>query len=307
MYHDFTYPAVLAAGSRGNWQIEDILPEGARLDFARPFLPEALVGIALLPGLSAEERLTLNHIRGHEYLAIFGLVEEFILPFVLDRVRGDLSDGVLGQDGRVRALLQFASEEAKHIQLFQRFQAAFADGFHTPCAVIGPAEVIGAEVLRHHPLSVALLVLHLEWMTQSHYLGSVRDDTGIDPLFASLLRHHWIEEAQHAKLDTLMVDALAAGLSTVEVDAAVDGYLEIGAYFDAGFKAQVGLNLAAFERAIGRTLDTDSQRAFLEGQHQALRSIYLGCGMTHPNFGASLDGLSPNARAKVEAVAHAFC
>jgi hypothetical protein len=301
MYHDFSYPAVLSAGARASWQIEDILPESAELNFAQPFMPEGLVRIAALPGLSADERLTLNHIRGHEYLAIFGVVEEFILPFLLDHVRSDL-----GGNDRIRALLQFASEEAKHIQLFKRFQRAFVAGFGTPCAVIGPAEAIGAEVLRHQPLSVALLVLHLEWMTQSHYLGSVRDDAGIDPLFASLLKHHWIEEAQHAKLDTLMVDALAAGMTTAEVDTAVDGYLEIAVYFDAGFKAQVGLNLAAFEWAIGRTLDTETQRAFLESQHQALRWAYLGCGMTHPNFAATLDGISPNARAKVDAVAPAF-
>jgi hypothetical protein len=302
MYHDFSYPAVLSAGTRANWQIEDVLPEAAQFDFTRPFMPEALVRIAALSGLSESERLTLNHVRGHEYLAIFGLVEEFILPFVLDHVRSDLAG-----DERSRALLQFASEEAKHIQLFKRFQQTFAAGFDTPCAVIGPAEAIRAEVLRHHPLSVALLVLHLEWMTQGHYLGSIRDDAGIEPLVASMLRHHWIEEAQHAKLDTLMVDALAGGLNTDEVDAAVDGYLEIGAFFDAGFKAQVELNLAAFERAIGRTLDTETQRAFLENQHQALRWTYLGCGMTHPNFAASLDGISPNARAKVDAVAPAFC
>lgn len=302
MYHDFSYPAVLSAGTRANWQIEDVLPEGAQLDFTKTFMPETLVRISALPGLSAEERLTLNHIRGHEYLAIFGLVEEFILPFVLDHLRSDV-DG----DERSRALLQFASEEAKHIQLFRRFQQTFEASFGTPCAVIGPAEAIRAEVLRHHPLSVALLVLHLEWMTQGHYLGSVRDDAGIEPLFASLLRHHWIEEAQHAKLDTLMVEALAAELTRAEVDAAVDGYLEIGGFFDAGFKAQVELNLASFERAIGRTLDTETQRAFLEGQHQALRWTYLGCGMTHPNFAASLDCISPNARAKVDAVAPAFC
>lgn len=84
MYHDFNYPAVLAAGSRAAWQIEDVLPAGARLDFTRPFMPEALARTALVPGLSPAERIVLNQIRGHEYLSIFGLVEEFILPFVLD-------------------------------------------------------------------------------------------------------------------------------------------------------------------------------------------------------------------------------
>lgn len=46
--------------------------------------------------------------------------------------------------------------------------------------------------------------LHLEWMIQLHYVDSVRADEALDPQFCSLLRHHWMEEAQHAKLDTLI-------------------------------------------------------------------------------------------------------
>jgi len=244
----------------------------------------------------------LNQIRGHEYLSIFGLVEEFILPFVLDHVREDLAG-----DDRIRALLQFASEEAKHIQLFKRFEGVFVAGFGTECAVIGPSEAIAAEVLKHDPLSVALLILQIEWMTQRHYLDSVRDNLGIEPLFASLLRHHWMEEAQHAKLDTLIVEAIAARMTAAEIDKAVDGYLEIGAFFDQGFRAQTALNLDAFERAVGRTLDERARTAFLEGQHQALRWTYLGSGMTHLNFLATLAAISPEARARVEAISPAFC
>ena len=304
MYHDFSYPAVLAAaGKRPAWQIEEVLPDGAQFDFTKSFLPEALARVGKLPGLTAAERLTLNHIRGHEYLSMFGLVEEFILPFLEDHI----GTAPVCEEDCLRALGQFASEEAKHIQLFKRFQARFATGFGGECGVIGPVEAIVAEVLRHHPLSVALLTLHLEWMTQSHYLDSVRDDAGIEPLFASLLRHHWIEEAQHAKLDTLIVEQIAAPLSAEEIEAAVDGYLELGAFFDAGFRAQTELNLAAFERTIGRTLDSEAHRAFLEEQHQALRWTYLGSGMVHPRFGASLDAISPTARAKVDAIAPAFC
>ena len=79
--------------------------------------------------------------------------------------------------------------------------------------MIGPSEAIGAEVLRHDPLAVALVILMIEWMTQQHYLGSIRDDGDLDPLFKSLMKHHWMEEAQHAKLDTLIVEALAEGRS----------------------------------------------------------------------------------------------
>ena len=68
----------------------------------------------------------------------------------------------------------------------------------------------------------------IEWMTQQHYLGSIRDDGDLDPLFKSLLKHHWMEEAQHAKLDTLIVDALAEGRSEEQIDKAIDEFFEIG-------------------------------------------------------------------------------
>ena len=47
--------------------------------------------------------------------------------------------------------------------------------------MIGPSEAIAAEVLRHDPLAVALVILMIEWMTQEHYVGSVRDDGDLDP------------------------------------------------------------------------------------------------------------------------------
>jgi len=302
MNHGYSYQATLKASDSIHWRIEDIIGGDRRLDFTKPFMPESLARVEALTFLTSDEKQILNQIRGHEYLSIFGLVEEFILPFVLDHVREDLA-----ADDRIRALLQFASEEAKHIQLFKRFESVFVAGFGTECAVIGPSEAIAAEVLKHDPLSIALLILQIEWMTQRHYLDSVRDNLGIEPLFASLLRHHWMEEAQHAKLDTLIVEAIAARMTAAEIDKAVDGYLEIGAFFDQGFRAQTALNLDAFERAVGRTLDERARTAFLEGQHQALRWTYLGSGMTHLNFLATLAAISPEARARVEAISPAFC
>jgi hypothetical protein len=303
MYHDFNFASVLASSARAAWQIDDVLPEGAALDFTRPFMPEALARTRAAEGLSPDDRRVLNQIRGHEYLVIFGLVEEFILPFVLDHARPQLN----GDDARVRALLGFASEEAKHIDLFKRFHARFVDGFGSECAVIGPPEAIGAEVLRHDPLAVALVILMIEWMTQSHYVDSVRDDGDLDPLFKSLLKHHWMEEAQHAKLDTLMVEALAEGRSEAEIQAALDEFLEIGMFLDNGLKAQAGFNLDALETATERKLTENERTALLEQQHQALRWTYLGSGLTHPKFVATLAAMSPAARDRVAEIAPAFC
>lgn len=302
MHHNFNFKDVLAASARAAWQIEDVLPEGSRLDYSKPFLPEALARTAAIPFLSEAEARTLNQIRGHEYLALFGVVEEFVLPFVLDHARPQLNE----DDHRVRALLNFAGEEAKHIHLFRKFHALFTESFGTPCAMIGPAEAIGAEVLRHDPLAVALVILMIEWMTQNHYVDSVRDDAELDPLFKSLLKHHWMEEAQHAKLDTLMVEALAEGRSEAGIDKAIDEFLEIGLFLDNGLKAQASFNLDAFEAATGRRLSARERRALESQQHQALRWTYLGSGMAHPKFVASLAAMSPSARDRIAAVAPVF-
>jgi hypothetical protein len=302
MFHDFTYTGVLASSARAAWQLDDVIGPGAALDFERPFMPDSLARTAALANLSEHEKRLLNQIRGHEYLCIFGLVEEFILPFILDHVRPRLED----DDFRTRSLLQFASEEAKHIHLFKRFGDAFDTGFGSDCDIIGPAEAIAAEVLRHDPLSVALAILHIEWMTQRHYLDSVRDDAALDPLFRSLLKHHWMEEAQHAKLDTLIVEALANGRDADSIAGAVEGYLEIGMFLDAGLMAQTELNLTALERASGRTLAPAERDAMLAQQHQAARWTYLGSGMSHPRFRDTLDAISTMARDRVDAIAPTF-
>jgi len=302
MHHNFNFRDVLAASARAAWQVEDVLPQGSALDYSKRFMPEALARTAAVPFLSEDEARTLNQIRGHEYLALFGIVEEFVLPFVLDHARPQLNE----DDHRVRALLNFAGEEAKHIHLFRKFHTLFATSFGTPCGVIGPAEAIGAQVLSHDPLAVALVILMIEWMTQNHYVDSVRDDGDLDPLFKSLLKHHWMEEAQHAKLDTLMVEALAEGRSAAAIDKAIDEFLEIGLFLDKGLADQAAMNLDAFEAATGRRLSAGERKALEQQQHQALRWTYLGSGMIHPRFVASLAAMSPAARDRIAAVAPAF-
>jgi hypothetical protein len=301
--HGFTYEKTLAASQRAPWRIEDIIGADKPLDFAKPFLPEALARTDGMIFLKPSERTVLNQIRGHNYLAIFGLVEEFILPFVLDHARPHLS----GDDARVRALLQFAGEEAKHIDLFRRFRAEFEKGFGTECEVIGPPEAIAGAVLKHKPLSVALLILHLEWMTQRHYIECIRDDQGLDRQFASMLKHHWMEECQHAQLDTLMVHAIAEACDADEIGRAVDGYLALGGMIDGALGQQVAFDLASFQEATGRTLDEEERAWFAEEQTKAMRWTFLGSGMTHPAFTATLGRISPAARDRIAGIAPAFC
>ena len=299
-----TYESILATQQRTPaWRVEDLIGGERRLDFRKPFMPEGLAGVEPLQFLSRDERRTLNQIRGHEYLSIFGLVEEFILPFVLDHARPRLRD----DDHRVRALLQFAGEEAKHIQLFKRFREAFVADFGTSASIIGPPEAVAAEVLKRHPLAVALLILHIEWMTQKHFLEGVKDNGDLDPLFRSLLKHHWLEEANHAKLDTLMVQALGEGCSLEERMGAFEQYLELGMFIDQGLAAQLDLNLDTFTRATGRKLSDSEDWRIREIQRRAMRWTYIGSGITHPMFLESVEALDPALRRKAEEVGPSFC
>jgi hypothetical protein len=300
MYHDFNYKVTLANSLRAQWLLDDVLREDQELDFLRNFLPESLARTAEVASLNVFEQRLLNQISAHQYLSIFVIVEEFILPFLLDHSRHELRE----DDWRVRALLNFASEEAKHIHLFKRFHEAFVRGFPVYCQVIGPSEAIGAKILGHDPLAVALVILMIEWMSQQHYLGSIRDDGDIDPLFKSLMKHHWMEEAQHAKLDTLIVEALADGRSADQIDQAIDEFFEIGAFLDDGLRQQAEFNMDALEQAIGRKVQ--DRDALIAQQHQAARWTYIGSGMVHERFKATLEALGSRAAERIAEAAPTF-
>ncbi|HYK22895.1 MAG TPA: hypothetical protein VEV42_19280 [Pyrinomonadaceae bacterium] len=303
MQDTYSYQATLAASEVLHWRVEDIIGGEKRLDFSKPFMPESLALTEPLSFLTKEEKRLLNQIRGNAYLCIFGLVEEFILPFVLDHARSHLR----GDDYRVRALLQFAGEEAKHIQLFKRFRQEFEDGFGVDCPVIGPPEAIAQAILAHDPLGVAITTLHIEWMVQRHYIDSIKDDQQLDPQFKSLLKHHWIEEVQHAKLDTLIVEALAADRNEEERMRGVEEYLAIGGFIDGGLQQQVEFDLTSFEQAAARTLTEAEKEEFRRVQLRGNRWTYLGTGMTHEKVLATLESLTPKARQRVESISPAFC
>ena len=296
MYHDYTYKAVLASSLRAQWELDDVLAPEQELDFSRDFMPESLCRSGAAPGLASEdERRMLNHIAAYQYLCYFGSVEEFILPFLMDHARPMLRE----DDYRVRALLNFASEEAKHIHLFNRYREAFERGFPFQCQMLGPREVLAQRVLSHHPLAVGLIILMIEWMTQAHYVGSIRDDSDIDPLFKSLFKHHWMEEAQHAKLDTLIVDALAEQRPERELAQVTNEFFQIAGFLDKSLQIQARFNVESLERGLGRTID--GRDALIVQQYRAARWTYLISGLTHDRFKATLEATSPIMAARIAA------
>jgi hypothetical protein len=303
MQHNYSYQSALSASERIGWKVDDIIGGDKQLDFSKPFMPESLAQVKQLSFLTPEEQLTLNQIRGHEYLAMFGLVEEFILPYVVNHARAQLS----GDDYRVRALLQFAGEEAKHIHLFKRFRQEFEEGFGSKCDFIGPAEDIKRFVLSHSPLGVSIAILHIEWITLRHYIEGVRDNQNVDPQFKSLLKHHWLEESQHTKLDTLIVESVASTASEDEIDQAFQEYAAIGEFLDQGIQRQAELDVESFVQANGRQLSKSQRDEMTAAVLKGMRWTYLGTGMTHPNFLETVQSIKPEARQEIERMAPMFC
>src|SRR5438270_2459561 len=300
MQQSSAYEATFRASLRAQWDLDSVREPSQELDFSRNFLPQSLARTDELASLSPEERRLLNQISAHQYLSLFVIVDQFILPFLLEHSH----EAARGDDYGMRALLNFAGEEVKHMQLFRRFLDAFDRGFPVRCEVIGPAEAIGAEVLRHHPIAVSFVVLMFEWMSQVHYVDTIRDDSDVDPLFKSLMRHHWVEEAQHAKLDSLMIEALADRYSAQEIEGAVDEFFEIGEFLDGGLKQQAELNLDALEAAAGRKLD--DRDTIAEQQLGASRWTYLGSGMSHPKFLDLVTRVAPEGGQRIVEAARLF-
>jgi hypothetical protein len=302
--HNYSYETVLADSMKVNWQVNELIGGDKRLDFSKPFLPESLAQVRGLDCLTTREKLLLNQIRGNSYLHLFGFVEEFILPFVTDEARAAMLGG--GDLLEVRGMMAFAEEEAKHIHLFRRFAEEFKKGFHTPCGVVGPAVEVAKVVLSHSRLGVAMLTLHLEWMTQAHYVESVKDDQALDPQFASLLKHHWMEEAQHAKLDTLLVDKLATEGGAAAIEKGFADFAALGAAVDGLLGQQVQLDLASLEAAADRRL-SDSERAEITRvQTRAYRHTFIASGLLTKNFLATCDQLAPGSSEKMREMARAL-
>lgn len=276
----YDYATCVKSSEKANWRLDEVLPEGTHLDFSKPFLPERFAKTKGLDFLNAKELLTLNHITGNSYLNLFGFVEEYILSMAIQHAQAEM----FGDHDAIRALVRFADEEVKHQALFKRYRAAFDRDFEHRCEVVDNAAEVAGVILSKSPMAVVVTTLHLEIMTQDHYTESIRDDSGLDPLFVRLLKHHWMEESQHAKIDALEFDRMLDG-STPEVRAkALADYLEIGGAFDGLLKAQAEMDARSLATALGRTFGEAETAKLVASQHASYRYTFLVSGMQHRMF-----------------------
>jgi hypothetical protein len=294
--HDFDYQSLIQLSERVAWRIDDVINNTTRLDFGRAFLPDSLVLAGEIKCLSPAEKLTLNHIRGNSYCHIFGYVEEYIIAVAVRHASAE----IFGDEKTLRALLRFAEEESKHQTMFKRFGAVFADGFATRCDVIGDAETVAGVILSKSPIAVLLVTLHLELTTQQHFVDCFREGREeVDPLFQQMFRSHWLEESQHAKIDVLELEKLAAEADEAMLETAITDYLALVGAFDGLLVQQAKLDVESLSRAIGRHLSEAERAEILAVQNKAYRSTFLVSGMTNPSFIKWVGEVSPSWQSRI--------
>lgn len=296
------YRKCLEASERVAWTVADVLPSTAKLDFRRPFMPSTLFLSEKLPALGDQEKLRLNQIFGRAYAYLFYFVEAYIITSTLEHARAEL----YGDEYALRALLRFTEEEVKHQQLFVRFGELFDQDFGTSCGLTDSPHEVASYILGKSPMAVMLMTLHIELMTQTHYVSAMKDNRDIDPLFVSLFRHHWLEEAQHAKLDALELDKLRDIASAEQVAQAEKEYVEILSAFADLLGRQAVLDVKSLEAVLGKTFPEDVQRQIEAAQTQTYQTTFLGSGLTNTLFLEYLAERFPGLLAQTEALAARF-
>lgn len=299
--HNYTYQECLDISKRVSWLEDDVLAD-KNFDFSKRFLPNRLTGVDEIGCLNDNEKLLLNQIMGNAYCHIFAFVEEFIIPTVTEEAMKD----VYGDEVRARSLLRFAEEEFKHQELFRRSVALFDQGFGTQCDLIPGREEVAEVVRSKSKLAVMVLTAIIEWFTQLHYVEHVQDNSDLDGLMRDLLRFHWMEEAQHAKLDTLLIGEVAEEMTLEEREAAIDEVLELGGAIDGLLAQQIGMNIAALEKAAGRTFTDAEKEEITASTQRACRWTFLVSGLQHPNIVRAVGELTEAGSGKIEGVAAAL-
>jgi hypothetical protein len=299
--HTYSYEECLNNSLKVAWKEGDVL-KNREFDYAKRFLPNRLAGVDEIACLDEDEKRKLNQIIGNAYCHIFAFVEEFIVPQTLQEAQRD----VYGEEARLRALLRFAEEEIKHQQMFRRSMAMFEKGFGTACGVIPGREDVARIVLGKSRLCSLLLTSMIEWFTQRHYVEHVRAAEQLDELFRDLIKYHWIDEATHAKLDSLVINEIVGPLSLEQRERAIDELLELGGAIDGLLAQQADLDIESLQRATRRTF-ADHERAEIKTSIQrGYRWTFLVSGLTHPTFTRIVGELTEQGPRRIAAAAEAL-
>jgi hypothetical protein len=289
----YSYAECLQTAYRINWRISDVIGTH-QFDRSRRWLPSPLSGADRISCLTEEEKTKLTHVEMGAYAHLFGYVEEFIAPKMAGLARDFEIDNRMAFD----ALINFAAEEVKHMNLFHEIRALVDQTVGFPLALIGDEKVVARAVLDKNTGAVLLLTAAIEWFTQLHYLTAFKDDDALDGFTKHIFRHHWLEESQHAKMDHLETLRAFEPMTEAEKDTAIDDLIGLVAAVDGLLQRQTTLDVQNLERYLGRPLKEAEKRDIHTGVLRAKRHTFIESGVTHPNFQALFGAVTTPAQQK---------
>jgi hypothetical protein len=296
------YAKIIDISERVAWRVSEVVPEGSALDFTKPFMPKAMFLADKLEFLDEREKLKLNQIFGSSYAYLFYFVEAYIIDMAMRHAQAEL----YGDDDNLRVMLRFADEEVKHQRMFLRFRDLFERDFGSVCDVVPNPQAVAEVILGKTPMAVTLVTLHLELITQAHYVDCMRDSGELEPLFKNLFKHHWMEESQHAKIDVLELNKLRATASAEQIQQCVDDYFAIAGAMAGLLAEQAKLDIGSLERVLGRALPPDQREQALKLQTRSYHRAFLWSGVTNTLFLEYLAENFPSALAGAAQAAEAF-
>ena len=149
--------------------------------------------------LTEGEKRVASQIQGRTYANMFGLVERFIAPKVLEVSRQHW----LGDQTAFEALVRFTDEELKHQELFRRMERLAAEGMPAGYSFLPQPNEVAAAVLGKSTWAVLALICHIELFVLAHYRAGIEPDAALSGLWKDVFTFHAREESQHAILDEL--------------------------------------------------------------------------------------------------------
>ena len=281
------YARAVEVSKRVRFDIERDVIRGRTFDFSKKFLPDGLSKIDRLDFLSQEERRLASQIQGRTYANMFGLVERFIGPKILEVSR----DHWLGDQTAFEALVRFTDEELKHQEMFRRIDALCAEGMPEGYNFLPQPNDVAGMVLGKPTWSVLALICHIELFVLAHYRQAIERDEQLSELWSDVFNFHAREESQHAIMDEIEWKRADAMLSLAERDKAVDELIALVTAVDSILQMQVKADTDYFVRIAGRTFIRAQVEAIGATFLYAYRWQYIVSGVQDERFQKILGGL----------------
>ena len=274
------YAKAIEFSKRIRWDIDRDVIRGRKFEFSKKFLPDGLSHVQSLGFLDAEERRLLSQIQGRTYANMFGLVERFIGPMILEVSR----DHWLGDQLKFEALVRFTDEELKHQELFRRIERMTAAGMSEGYQFRPQPNDVAGAVLGKSTWAVLALICHIELFVLAHYREAIEPDPQLSALWKDVFTFHAREESQHALIDELEWRREDAKLSAGERDAAVDDLIALVGAVDGILQMQAQADSTYFLSVCGRSFGAAEAMAIGRTMLGAYRWQYIVSGVQDARF-----------------------